>query len=375
MRALAVRGYNRCRIKIEESVQFVFLLFSAHSTSNRVADTGSQFSDWTFVSDRPCYAMNEEVLVDPYGYKGTDTVIVGKNGCLFINAYINEYFGLTQQYRLCTDEQLLERVKVLREMQDILLRRNKAMVVVITPSKVSFMKDYVPDWYLKQYSIQSAYIRPYYRFKKFLKDQGVNFLDSQDIFREAGLQNVFPKTSIHWNKLASFEVFKKIIAEYERQSGQTIPHVLANDVLVSKAPPGFGNDEMDIYDLAYSAVDKTGSIVDELYYSPDVFLEVTPDAVRPNVLLQGGSFRDDFVYYFTKYEVGSVFCNYNYNYIDKSDDLRAEFEKADFIVLEINEQFVHNMGGLIPSFAQDHLVRENNHNIIDLMYNSLINWH
>ena len=151
------------------------------------------------------YILPAEELRDPDGYKGTDHVIIGKNGCLYENGYINEYYGYAQKYVNVTDEQLMTRVEILKEIQDELELRGIAFCVAISPSKASAMPDYIPDWYIAQNKpITSDYVRPYTRFVKFLDENGVYFVDSTSLYKSLGMTNTFPLTGIHWNRLAAF---------------------------------------------------------------------------------------------------------------------------------------------------------------------------
>ena len=72
---------------------------------------------------------------EPAGFRGTDQVIIGRNGWLFENSYINEFFGFSDRYQQVTDEQLRQRAEMLRDIQDELHNRGIAFTVLITPSK------------------------------------------------------------------------------------------------------------------------------------------------------------------------------------------------------------------------------------------------
>lgn len=370
LRSKAVTTYNSLKIGLS-GLNFFPNIPPDIEPPDTSEDGREPSGGWDYISDQPGYALPDEVLKDPSGYKGTETVYIGKNGCLFENGYINEYYGFTQGYRLCTDEELSARVGVLKDMQNILEGYGKAMIVVITPSKAAVMKDYIPDWYLRKNTADPDYVRPYIRFKKMLEDEGVYHIDSETVFKEAGLQNAFPKTGTHWNKLAAFEISSRIIGEYERQSGKKIPHLISDSIRFSKSPPGFGNPEQDIYNIAYSAVDKAGSITDELYYYPDAYAKVGPDSFRPDILVQGGSFCHDFDYYFKQLGVCGDYAKYYYNGFKPNENWQRRFDTADYIILEVNEQFVYRMGYNSPVWTQDHLIQDKGPNIVDAMHDFL----
>ncbi|MHC1696235.1 MAG: hypothetical protein AB9835_13405 [Eubacteriales bacterium] len=374
LRGKAVTTYNSLKIGLSG----ISLIPDVPPVVTQPTDTSEDVTETPeealYISDQPGYALPDEVLKDPSGYRGTETVYIGKNGCLFENGYINEYFGFTRGYRIFKDEELQARVDVLKDMQEILERYGKAMVVVITPSKASMMADYIPDWYVRSNTVDPDYVRPYVRFLKMLEDSGVYHIDSQSVFREVGLQNAFPKTGIHWNKLAAFEISSAMIEEYERQSGKKIPHLVSDSIRFSKNPPGFGNPEQDIYNIVYSAVDKKDSIVDELYYYPDAYAKVGPDSFKPDILVQGGSFCHDFDYYFQQLGVCGDYVKFYYNDFSRRENWQKRFDKADYVILEVNEQFVYRMGYISPVWSQDHLIQEKGNNIIDVMHEFLKNY-
>ena len=322
----------------------------------------------------PEYILPPEDLRDPDGYRGTDHVIIGKNGCLYENGYINEYLGYAQKYVNVTDEQLISRVKVLKEIQEELALRGIAFCVAISPSKASAMPDYIPDWYIAQNKpISNDYVRPYVRFVKFLKENGVYFIDSSSLYKSLGMTNTFPKTGIHWNRLAAFETCVAIIDEYERQTGTEIKHLAADEIRFSKNPPGA---EQDIFGIVYAGKKKEreNAILDDRYYWHDAYTKYPSRPGISHMTIQGGSFTGDFQHYFGGYGIASDITSYYYNNGgDVNINWKSEIKKTKFVLLEVNEQFVYNMGGVSPSWGQnDIIILDFGPNIIDSLHEYLI---
>ena len=324
----------------------------------------------------PEYALPEEDLRDPDGYRGTDHVIIGKNGALYENGYINELYGFARKYRDVTDEDLIYRVNVLRGIQDELEARGIAFCVVISPSKASAMADYIPDWYLDRFPPEPDYVRPYERFLRFLEETGVYHIDSTSLYKSLGLTNTFPKTGIHWNKFASYETCVAIIAEYERQTETEVKRLAADEIRFSQNPPGFGNPEMDIFGIVYSGrrTERENAIVDERYYWSDVYTANRDKPSIPRMIIQGGSFTGDFFHYFGTFNIASDIKGYYYNNGGNMNiNWARELRTTSYVVLEVNEQFVYNMGGNAPSWGQnDVIILPLGNNIIDSLYDYLI---
>ncbi len=320
----------------------------------------------------------EQEMIEPTGYKGTDQVIIGKSGYLYENGYINEYLGYSRMYRQVTRETIDEQVRMLEYIQEKLAERGTAFVLVFTPSKASQYPDAIPDWYKAANSAPENYVRPYTMMIERLKESTVNYVDSATVYREVGLQDTFPKTGIHWNKLAAFETMKAIIASFEKQTGRTIRHLAADTVKKSKNPPGFGNPEQDIFGLVYSSRPNAKKIVDDYYYWPDVYVE-NEGAERINIFIQGGSFTHDFNTYFPMFKISRKLRSVYYNNDPKLFASDATVDKqwnnylsnTDLVIFECNEQFVRGFGGNAPRWAQADKI---GYDIGPRIYESLYNY-
>ena len=334
-------------------------------------------NDEMFIEPKfPEYIIEKEDLYDPDGFRGTAHVIIGKNGCLYENGYINEYFGYAPKYVEVTDRELIYRVGTLKYIQEELAKRGIAFCVVITPSKASAMPDYIPDWYMDENRpLVSDYVRPYERFLKFLEEEGVNHIDSTSLYKSLGLTNTFPKTGIHWNKFASYETCVAIINEYEWQTGKEVKHLAADEVRFGKNPPGFGNPEQDIFGIVYSGKrsEMADAIIDEKYYWLDVYTAKKNNPSIPHMIIQGGSFTGDLYHYFQSYGIVSNITGYYYNNGGNTDiNWDYEIGRTNYVVLEVNEQFIYNMGGNAPAWAENDInILPLGANIIDSLYEYL----
>jgi hypothetical protein len=232
----------------------------------------------------PDYIRPKEELRDPEGFRGDEWIVVGKNGCLYENGYINEYLGYAQKYIDVTDRDLYYRVDVLKDIQVELEARGVAFCVVITPSKAAAMPAYIPDWYKGQNkTLTDNYVRPYVRFVKMLEEAGVYFVDSSSLYKSIGLTNTFPKTGIHWNRLAAYETSIAVSAEYERQTGKETKHIKSDGVLFGKNPQA---SEQDIFGIIYGSHknELPNAIIDERYFWPDAYVSNTSKPDRKSVV-------------------------------------------------------------------------------------------
>ena len=317
------------------------------------------------VPDWPEYVLPAFELIEPDGFLGTDAVIVGKDGYLYEPWYINEYLGYDYAYVYTDDEELTRRVMILKFIQEELEKRGIAFCVAISASKASSMPQFIPEFYTDaRYTLDDDYVRPYVRFVKMLGEKGIYHIDSQSLFRSIGLTNTFPKTGTHWNKLASFEATKAVMAEIDRQTGRNIEKLVFDEIAAKNTPAPFYPNEQDIFNIGYSGnrQEMRYAITDDFYYWPEVYLEHDGNGDRlGHTIIQGGSFSHDFVYYFRDKKIATSVTAYYYNNDGKVDvDWAKEIGRAEFVLFEVNEQHVYNMGGGVPG--------DSSTNIIDSLY-------
>ena len=321
--------------------------------------------EFTYSDFNPLYTeinrrLYERTPVEPTGYKGTDQVIIGKSGYCYENGYINEEYGYTQKYADCPDSWLEDRAEKLEYIQKRLNDMDIAFTLIFTPSKASAYEKYIPDWYKAQNTSPDGYVRPVERLRPLLDEKGINYIYCQDLFGEVGLDETFPVTGIHWNKLAAVEATNALIRSYEEQKDTVAKELNITNIIEQHEPSGFGNPENDIFSGVYSGVSTKNAIVDEYYYVPEVEV-VNPDAARINMLMQGGSFCWDFKYYFQSEKIVARFKQFYYNTWqgnDKDDPFKSGndrwedlLHKIDYVVLECNEQMVSQMGCNAPRWA------------------------
>lgn len=301
-----------------------------------------------------------EKLIEPKGSKGTDRVAIGKSGVLFEYSYMQDYLGLSNTvYTTYKASALQETVNRLEYIQQQLNKRGIGFVFVLSSSKASQYADYIPDWYINANKARFVpdYIRAYDALLPMLEKSSLNYVDSTALFVEKGLAVTFPKTGIHWNKLAAFEATRQAVLQLEAQMKKPTRHMTFTNVKATTNPTGFGNSEQDIYNILYGELgDTTGAIRDTYYFRPEVlFEEGTENREDRNVLIQGGSFTHDIVYYCGHYvgKVRQIYYNWN-NYSDGIGGTSAEdnplgnnyenwgklLNGVDYVLFEATEQQV-----------------------------------
>lgn len=311
-------------------------------------------------------------------FQGTDAIVVGKDGVLFGNGYINELFGFSPKYTGVTDDALQMRADQLSYMQKALEERGIAFTVLFTPNKAAYYPEYIPEWYLDRYTMPEEYVRPYTRFRSMLEAAGVHHIDSGAVFAAQGMTASFPMTGIHWNKTASMAVAQAVVRAYMEQTGTVVPNFKITGV--EKMPGVYEADskptrEQDAFDVLYSGrpMELPRAIVDPYYVTPEYEIENPESPPIQGMWLQGGSFTDELRDQFKWSGIVDNFSN-NIYLNDPFENWNVLLSSVSYVVLEINEQYVYGMGGSVPAFGEGDFVipiREVE-NVYDSLYTYLL---
>jgi hypothetical protein len=256
----------------------------------------------------------------------------------------------------------------------MLSAREIAFTVLITPSKATWHTEQIPSWYTARFPVSVGYVRPYQRFTNFLAEYGVQMIDSTALFQANGLTDVFPKTGIHWTKPAAFEASRAVLDVYGQQTGRQTRQFGTRGLLQSSEPTSFGNSEQDIFGIVYAGRrnERENAIVDSLYFWPDVYVADTFLPPITHMTVQGSSFADDIIHYFETLGIAETVARIRYNHDGDGSVWGEIIPYTRFIVLEVNEQHIYNMGGNPPAFGlRDLRNTSRGNNIIDDLFDYL----
>ena len=369
-RSEIVTLYNKMKHEIENLKPAIWTMTKLNSfgsvyrpTSNRTPINSGLENELlaAYLDPENIYSyINREQLAfvpeEPVGFKGNSGNFVGKSGFLFESSYMDEYYGFSEPYTAVTKEGIEMTVDRLQYIQDELKERyGITMLYVISPSKASHLAKFIPDHYVNRFTSKEGYVRPIDIMREELQNSTINYLDSAVYYKQIGLYAVFPKTGIHWNHVASFEISAKIAKMYADISGKSVKLPHATDVISSPNPFKSGNNDIDLFNVLYGAMGNAPEdAMDEFYYAPKVTVE-NKDAQKINVFIQGGSFTSDIVYNLEAYGVADTHRIY-YNgasAIDRFDDDANPWTKGiyawgsilnniDLMVFEQNEQQIRS---------------------------------
>lgn len=205
-------------------------------------------------------------------------VVIGKNGQLFIESYIDEYIGRNFIGRSA----ISENVRKIRVLQDSMKRRGKDLIVVFAPGKASFYPDCIPDNYLHKKKDSTNYKT----YVGLFKEKGVNFIDMNKWFtenREKFRYPVYTRYGTHWNHYGMSLAFDSILHYIGQKHRVKIRDFDCS--VVNYNSKLTGND----YDVGV-LMNLLKPVEKEAEPYPVYRFGLTRGTVRPNVLAVGDSY-------------------------------------------------------------------------------------
>ncbi len=120
-------------------------------------------------------------------------VVIGENGYLYEQNYIDSYLGKD----FIGKDSIQRQAKKLKEIQQILEQENKSILSVVAPGKGFFFPEYIPERFGKRVGETN-----YEAYQDYFKRFEINHIDFNSVFINARDTSTFPlygKNGIHWS--------------------------------------------------------------------------------------------------------------------------------------------------------------------------------
>ena len=208
------------------------------------------------------------------------SVLVGKNGYLFEENYIKAALG-TDDF---DESKFEETIAILEELHD---STGVPIIVALAPGKASYFRDFIPDKYLANDSVDAD--KTYLKWKKRVDEsEQLQLVDLKSQLDP--LEDLFPKNGIHWCEWAQVEAFNILnygLALHLPKNKHPL-NIVIDSVYRSDQMEGTDQDIESGLNLWQDIPD-----LETTYYK--VSWEVNDSTSKPRVLLIGDSFAWGFV--------------------------------------------------------------------------------
>lgn len=274
-------------------------------------------------------------------------LVIMKNDQIIQRGYLGEY-TLTRTTR----ERLLPFVLELKQFQDLCDQRRLPAVLLLTPGKVAFQPQNLPDaWRSK--------LKPGPRsvdlLVPLLRENGVRFVDGVALARERAPHSpapAFPQGGVHWNDDIAWQSTTAVLDGF-RAFYPDLPRPREPKVQVSDVPRGEDDDVLKLLTLArpwrYPVVNLTIPPVPPAPGAPPRRLMVIGGSFAGRVINQlgaMGAFQEiEWLFYYKTRKL-------RYHNLDTHDiraphapvDLESEVFNAQALLLETNEEVIGTGG-------------------------------
>ncbi len=213
-----------------------------------------------------------------YREVNTQGVVIGKDGYLYSQDYIDAFLGND----FVGEEKIKERVWALGKIQDTLKKLNKNLLVVLAPGKASYLPEYLP----KQVHFEDAGITNYEIYSQALNTSSVPFLNLFEWFKQAKDSSrfpLYPKTGIHWSRYAELMAANKILKIIDSIQPKPVPY-LRFTTIDQSLEMNFTDDDIE------KSLNLLFDIDDLTMAYPNYNIEDTDDQNNPKVLAVADSY-------------------------------------------------------------------------------------
>lgn len=302
-------------------------------------------------------AIRNQVIFSLFHKSPNELVILGKDNVLFEREYVLKY---EKYYPPVTREYTQDLCEKLVDLQQKLEARGKEMYIFITPTKVRYYEEYVPDIYRQNNRFPDE-PGNYEQFIDTLKNYPLHVYDSIPWINQRAKTADFPlfyRTGTHWSWMLGMEVGADFARYLNEESRFSFPQA-AVSFAPCKEPI---HPDADIFKL----MNLFSRPYDDAYFQAELLCEPRTDE-GPSLFCRGGSFMEQSISplirngYFRQDTYVQNTLIYHNCFSDLSEfsdyaemDLKQEIDQADIILLEVNEAHIPVMSFSLIDYLLEH---------------------
>lgn len=300
--------------------------------------------------------IRNQAIFSLFAKSPNKNIILGKDKVLFEKEYILKY---EKYYPPVTREFTEDLCAKLTAIQEKLEERGKEMYIFITPTKVRYYEEYVPDCYILANRFPDE-PGNYEQFADTLKNYPLHVYDSiAYIDQRTDTPNLpyYYRTGTHWSWLLSTQVTADFIRYLNEQSRFSFPEITTS--VQPAATPVY--PDADIFNLM-----NLFSQPYDTYFQADLLSQPRTDE-GPNLFCRGGSFMGQTIaplitngFFNQDTYIENTLVTHSrftqaFNFSDYSEiDLKQEIDQADIIIFEVNEAHIPVMSFSLIDYLIEH---------------------
>jgi len=210
-------------------------------------DLSYQESEGSYLAEKAGFRpllvrLKNQVDYSVFNYTMSGGVVIGKDGCLFLESYINNYCGIEFRGVRKIDYEVKRLALISRELK----KKNVDFLLILAPGKASFDREQIPSRYRKKNITNYGY------YSKKLAVSGVNVIDMNAWFgklKEHSPYPLFPASGVHWSSYAVALAADTMVRYLERLRNIDMPEISYDKVRMSDTMKYSDNDAGDLMNL------------------------------------------------------------------------------------------------------------------------------
>jgi hypothetical protein len=222
--------------------------------------------------------LNNQVDYSLFGKTHSYKVIEGKDHDLFVDNYIDGYYGRDYMGY----DSILVKMLQIKALSDTFARLGKTLIIVHTPSKEFFRPENIPDD-RRSARRETTNLETYLRIGDSLHINQVDFNTWFCRMKDTSKELLYPKQGIHWSVYGSYLAADSMVKCLERLRSIHMPHPQWTNVIHSTKPRYSDNDIAQTLNLI-------APIAKETFAYPEVSYPQDATMVKPRVIYIGDSF-------------------------------------------------------------------------------------
>lgn len=212
------------------------------------------------------------------------SVVIGKEGYLFQDLYIDGYYGAD----FVGDATIREKLRKLKRLQDTLESMGKTLVLVHAPCKAYYYPEYIPDR-LRQ---PRRGITNFDEYRRIGDSIGIHQVDLNSWYislKGKTAELLYPKQAFHWSVYGSLLAADTLERYIERRRHISMVHPRWTIVDHTSQPRYTDDDIARTCDLIFP-------MANEIFSYPQVTYNPGPGATKPRMIYIGDSFMLTWIY-------------------------------------------------------------------------------
>ena len=222
-------------------------------------EAGEYFNDH-FALRQEFVTANARIRGNIFGVSASDQVIQETDGWLYYEATANDYLRQT----VISERAVYNIAHNISLMQQYVESQGKQFLFTIAPNKNSLYGEHMPYYYMPADQASNAE-----RLKLYLEQEGVNYLDLFQVFRDQK-EVLYLKRDSHWNNKGALLVYQTLMERTGQESDryENVSCQITNDYLgdlnLMLYPLNATPEKNQVYDIPqnYAYVTETNSVED-----------------------------------------------------------------------------------------------------------------